>query len=29
MECKYGAFNNQYALRVERMISTSEGEGHA
>jgi flagellar motor switch protein FliM len=28
MECKYGAFNNQYALRVEKMISTSEGEGH-
>lgn len=28
MECKYGAFNNQYALRVERMISTNEGEGH-
>jgi flagellar motor switch protein FliM len=28
MECKYGAFNNQYALRVVKMISTSEGEGH-
>jgi flagellar motor switch protein FliM len=28
MECKYGAFNNQYALRVEKMISTKEGEGH-
>jgi flagellar motor switch protein FliM len=28
MECKYGSFNHQYALRVERMISTSEGEGH-
>lgn len=28
MECKYGAFNNQYALRVEKMISTNEGEGH-
>ena len=29
MECKYGAFNNQYALKVEKMLSTSEGEGHA
>ena len=28
MECKYGVFNNQYALRVEKMLSTSEGEGH-
>lgn len=28
MECKYGSFNNQYALRVEKMISTSEGEGN-
>jgi flagellar motor switch protein FliM len=28
MECKYGVFNNQYALRVERMLSTNEGEGH-
>jgi flagellar motor switch protein FliM len=28
MECRYGAFNNQYALRVERMVSTNEGEGH-
>ncbi|MGA7594621.1 MAG: flagellar motor switch protein FliM [Gallionella sp.] len=28
MECKYGVFNNQYALRVEKMISTKEGEGH-
>ena len=27
MECKYGAFNNQYALKVEKMISTNEGEG--
>ena len=24
MECKYGAFNNQYALRVEKMLSTNE-----
>ena len=23
MECKYGAFNNQYALRVEKLLSTS------
>ena len=23
MECKYGAFNNQYALRVEKMLSTN------
>ena len=29
MECKYGAFNNQYALRVERMLSINEGESHA
>ncbi|OGS99672.1 MAG: flagellar motor switch protein FliM [Gallionellales bacterium RIFCSPLOWO2_12_FULL_59_22] len=29
MECKYGAFNNQYALRVEKMLSINEGEGHA
>jgi len=29
MECKYGAFNNQYALKVEKMLSISEGEGHA
>lgn len=28
MECKYGVFNNQYALRVEKMLSTSEGESH-
>jgi flagellar motor switch protein FliM len=28
MECKYGAFNNQYALKVVKMISTNEGEGH-
>ena len=28
MECKYGAFNNQYALKVEKMLSTNEGEGH-
>ena len=29
MECKYGAFNNQYALKVEKMLSIKEGEGHA
>jgi flagellar motor switch protein FliM len=28
MECKYGAFNNQYALKVVKMISTNEGESH-
>ncbi len=28
MECRYGAFNNQYALRVEKMISSNEGESH-
>lgn len=28
MECKYGAFNNQYALKVEKMLSINEGEGH-
>ena len=25
MECKYGAFNNQYALKVEKMLSNNEG----
>ncbi|NDU85633.1 MAG: flagellar motor switch protein FliM [Ferrovum sp.] len=25
MECQYGIFNNQYALKVERMLSTAEG----
>ncbi|HXU92920.1 MAG TPA: flagellar motor switch protein FliM [Gallionella sp.] len=29
MECKYGVFNSQYALRVEKMLSTNEGENHA
>lgn len=33
MECKYGVFNGQYALRVEKLISSSvqevaQGEGH-
>lgn len=27
MECRYGVFNNQYALKVERLLSTSEGLG--
>ncbi|MDZ4200616.1 MAG: flagellar motor switch protein FliM [Gallionella sp.] len=26
LQCKYGTFNNQYALNVEKMISASEGE---
>lgn len=29
MECKYGSFNNQYALMVERMLANKEGEDHA
>lgn len=28
LECKYGAFNNQYALKVEKVISVNEGQGH-
>ena len=28
MECKYGVFDNQYALKVKKMILTNEGEGH-
>ncbi|OGS90556.1 MAG: flagellar motor switch protein FliM [Gallionellales bacterium GWA2_60_18] len=28
LECKYGAFNNQYALKVEKVISINEGQGH-
>jgi flagellar motor switch protein FliM len=28
MECKYGVFNNQYALRIEKMLTTNEGESH-
>jgi flagellar motor switch protein FliM len=34
MECKYGVFNGQYALRVEKLISSSvqevaaQGENH-
>ncbi len=27
MECRYGVFNNQYALKVERLLSTSDGFG--
>jgi flagellar motor switch protein FliM len=26
MECKYGASNGQYALRVEKMLATESGE---
>ncbi|MDE2342849.1 MAG: flagellar motor switch protein FliM [Betaproteobacteria bacterium] len=26
MECRYGVFNNQYALRVEKMLSTAGGQ---
>jgi flagellar motor switch protein FliM len=25
MECKYGAFNNQYALKIEKMLTINEG----
>jgi flagellar motor switch protein FliM len=28
MECQYGAFNNQYALKIEKMLTTNEGENH-
>lgn len=28
MECKYGVFNRQYALKIDKMLTTSEGEGH-
>ena len=28
MECKYGVFNNQYALKIEKMLTNSEGESH-
>jgi flagellar motor switch protein FliM len=28
MECKYGALNNQYALKIEKMLTTNEGEAH-
>jgi flagellar motor switch protein FliM len=26
MECKYGASNGQYALKVEKMLATDPGE---
>ncbi|MBI5429617.1 MAG: flagellar motor switch protein FliM [Nitrosomonadales bacterium] len=29
MECKYGTFNHQYALVVNKMLATKEGEDHA
>ncbi|MCX7193985.1 MAG: flagellar motor switch protein FliM [Proteobacteria bacterium] len=29
MECKYGIFNNQYALKIEKMLNTNEGENNA
>ncbi|MEI7455509.1 MAG: flagellar motor switch protein FliM [Nitrosomonadales bacterium] len=29
MECKYGVFNNQYALKIVKMLTTNEGEQHA
>ncbi|MDO8206565.1 MAG: flagellar motor switch protein FliM [Gallionella sp.] len=28
MECKYGVFNNQYALKIVKMLTTNEGEIH-
>lgn len=28
MECQYGAFNNQYALKIEKMLTINEGENH-
>lgn len=28
VECKYGVFNNQYALKIEKMLTTNEGESH-
>ena len=28
MECKYGVFNNQYALKIVKMVSTSEGDSN-
>jgi len=26
MECKYGTFNNQYALKIEKMLTINEGD---
>jgi flagellar motor switch protein FliM len=28
MECKYGVFNNQYALRIAKMLTSNEGESN-
>jgi len=28
MECKYGVFNNQYALKIAKMLTTNEGESN-
>ena len=28
MECQYGAFNNQYALKIEKMLTINEEENH-
>ncbi len=28
MECKYGAVNNQYALKIEKMLTMSEGDSN-
>ncbi len=28
MECKYGVFNNQYALKIVKMLTINEGEIH-
>jgi flagellar motor switch protein FliM len=28
MECKYGVFNNQYALKIEKMLTIDEGESN-
>ncbi len=28
MECKYGVFNNQYALKIVKMLTTNEGENY-
>jgi flagellar motor switch protein FliM len=28
MECKYGTSNNQYSLKIEKMLTINEGENH-
>ncbi len=28
MECRYGASNNQYSLKIEKMLTINEGENH-